>query len=210
MNDIENLVSLFRDYYGIPATPLKFSTNEQLAIAVVLSAQTTDNQVNKVTPDLFMQFPDMESLSKASLVQLEKIIFSTGFYKNKARHIKNLAIQVCEKYSGKIPEDFNALLKLPGIGRKTANVIMDCAFNHSSGIVVDTHVKRLSFRFNWTKSNNPEKVEEDLKKIIPGKYWKDISLYMIYHGRKFCMARKPDCTGCFLNFRCPSAHKILK
>jgi endonuclease-3 len=194
-----------QNHYGHPETPLKHASNEQLAIAVVLSAQTTDEQVNKVTPELFKRFPDMPSLARADLAQIEKLVFSTGFYKNKARNIKNLAIKVCEKYDGKIPNDFDALLTLPGIGRKTANVVMDCAFNTSVGFVVDTHVKRLSRRLGWTNSENPEKIEKDLMVVIPSEYWKDLSLYLIYHGRKFCMARKPNCESCFLNKLCPSA-----
>lgn len=204
-NQIRVIFKRFKDYFGTPETPLKHKTNEQLAIAVVLSAQTTDNQVNQVTPELFKEFPDMEALSKGDIKKIEKIIFSTGFYKNKAQNIKNLAIQVTEKYNGKIPDDFDKLLELPGIGRKTANVIMDCAFNKSVGIVVDTHVKRLSRRLGWTSENNPEKIEEDLKQKIPREFWLDISLYLIYHGRKFCMARKPDCGSCFIKDQCPSA-----
>jgi len=187
----------------LPETPLKHATNEQLAIAVVLSAQTTDEQVNKITPELFRRFPDMASLARGDLKEIEKLVFSTGFYKNKARNIKNLAIKVCENFNGKIPNDFEALLTLPGIGRKTANVVMDCAFNTSVGFVVDTHVKRLSRRLGWTTSENPEKIEKDLMIAIPRQYWKDLSLYLIYHGRKFCMAKKPDCKGCFLNQICP-------
>lgn len=203
--NIETIFTLLKDHYGSPETPLKHTTNEQLAIAVVLSAQTTDDQVNKITPELFKQFPDMPSLAQADISQIEKIIFSTGFYKNKARNIKNLAIMVCKKYNAKIPNDFDALLELPGVGRKTANVIMDCAFNTSVGFVVDTHVKRLSNRLGWTTHQNPEKIEKDLMRLIPKEYWKALSLYLIYHGRKFCMARKPDCKRCFLNKLCPSA-----
>jgi len=152
----------------------------------------------------------MTSLAKADIREIEKIVFSTGFYKNKAKNIKQLAIIVSEQFNGKIPNDFDTLLKLPGIGRKTANVIMDCAFKTSIGFVVDTHVKRLSNRLGWTTSQNPVKIEKDLMSVIPREYWKDLSLYLIYHGRKFCMARKPDCDGCFLNKLCPSAMKTTK
>ncbi|MDH4200871.1 MAG: endonuclease III [Spirochaetia bacterium] len=207
-NSKENILSIFekfKKYYGVAQTPLHFKTTEQLAIAVVLSAQTTDNQVNKVTPHLFKIFPDMASLAKGDLNQIEKIVYSTGFYKNKAKNIRNLAVEVTEKYNGFIPGDFQQLLKLPGIGRKTANVIMDCAFHQSVGIVVDTHVKRLSFRLGWTREKSPAKIEKDLMNVVPKECWHDISLYMIFHGRRFCMARKPDCTGCFLNSQCPAS-----
>jgi len=205
---VKTVINKLRDYYGKVETPLHYKTIEQLAIAVVLSAQTTDNQVNKVTPELFRVFPDMASLAAGNLSEIEQLIYSTGFYKNKARNIKNLAIEVTEKYGGKIPADFDLLLKLPGIGRKTANVIMDCAFRQSVGIVVDTHVKRLSYRLGWTTETSPQKIEKDLMHVIPRSDWRDISLYLIYHGRKYCTARKPDCAECFLNRHCPSAFKV--
>jgi endonuclease-3 len=206
--DIHLIYRKLHDFYGEVQTPLHHQTIEQLTIAVVLSAQTTDNQVNKITPELFSRYPDMESLSNADIAHLEKLVYSTGFYKNKAKNIKNLAIEVVKKFKGKIPNDFNELIKLPGIGRKTANVIMDCAFNQSVGVVVDTHVKRLSNRFGWTSSQNPNVVEKDLMKLLPKEIWKDITLYMIYHGRKFCTARQADCKNCFLNQDCPSAFNV--
>ena len=202
---IQLIIELLYDYFGDVETPLTHKNNEQLTIAVVLSAQTTDDQVNKVTPELFKRYPTMESLASAPLSDIEKIIFSTGFYKNKAKHIKALAKDVINLHNGKIPNDFNALLKLPGVGRKTANVVMDCAFHKSVGVVVDTHVKRISQRLNLTNEKTPEKIEQDLMRVIPKDEWKNITLHFIYLGRKFCMARKPACSECILNKICPSA-----
>ena len=202
---VKLIIELLYDFFGNVETPLTHKNTEQLTVAVVLSAQTTDDQVNKVTPVLFENYPDMKSLAEAPLSDIEKIIFSTGFYKNKAKHIKALAQDVVNLYDGKIPNDFEALLKLPGVGRKTANVVMDCAFQRSVGIVVDTHVKRISQRLHLTKEKSPDKIEKDLMKIIPEKEWKHISLQFIYLGRKFCMARKPTCIECILKNICPSA-----
>lgn len=199
------LYKRLENYYGEPETPLTHRTNEQLAVAVILSAQTTDNQVNQVTPALFEKYPDMESLGQAPLKEIEKIIFSTGFYRAKAANIKKFGRIVSEEYGGKLPRSMEALLELPGVGRKTANVIMDCAFDTSCGVVVDTHVKRLSKRLGLTQETTPEKVERDLMAKLPKSTWKNISLYMIYLGREFCMARKPNCGDCFLNDICPSS-----
>lgn len=199
----EKIYQLLKKHYGEPKPPLKFTTPEELAIAVILSAQCTDERVNQVTPELFRRFPTMALLAKARQEEVEKIIYSTGFYRNKARNIIRLAQILTEKFQGKIPKDFEVLQKLPGIGRKSANVIMNIAFHQAPGIVVDTHVLRLSQRFGYTNSKNPEKVEKELMKIIPQKYWLNFSLYLIYHGRKFCQARKPLCPSCFLNKLCP-------
>ncbi|MES0491724.1 MAG: endonuclease III [Leptospirales bacterium] len=202
---VDELFTRLKNHFGEPVTPLFHKNPEQLTVAVVLSAQTTDDNVNKVTPGLFEAYPDLESLAKAEISDVEKLIFSTGFYKNKAKHIVRLAQMVVEKHHGKIPANFDSLLELPGVGRKTANVVMDCAFHTSVGVVVDTHVKRLSNRFALTGNSDPIKIEKDLMKVLPQKYWKDITLYMIYLGRKYCVARKPNCPDCFLNDICPSA-----
>lgn len=191
--------------YGDPETPLSHCTPEQLAVAVVLSAQTTDDQVNQVTPELFRHYPDLPSMAKAPLSHLEKLVYSTGFYKNKARHIKGLAEAATKEYGGKIPRDFEQLLKLPGVGRKTANVIMDCAFHESVGIVVDTHVKRLSNRLGFTTEKDPIKIEKDLMSILPRETWRTVSLYLMFLGRAQCDAKKPVCSECYLSDICPSA-----
>ena len=193
-----------KERYGVPTPPLDHDTPEQLAVAVILSAQCTDERVNQVTPALFREYPDMASLEKATQVDVEKLIYSTGFYRNKAKSLLGLAKELNEKYSGKIPHDFAILCKLPGIGRKTANVIMNQVFNEAPGVVVDTHVMRLSKRFLWTEKSNAVHVEKDLMALLPKKMWKDISLYLIFFGREFCSARTPQCETCQFQKKCPS------
>ena len=192
-------------HFGEVKTPLRYSTIEQLAMAVILSAQCTDERVNIVTKDLFTHCKDMYSLDLISLKKLEKIIFSTGFYHSKARNLKKLAKILIEKYAGKIPNDFNILLNLPGIGRKTANVIMAVAFDETPGIVVDTHVRRITQMLGLTQKKTPEQIEKDLMSFLPKKFWKNLSLYLIYLGRKFCIANRPQCSECILNELCPSS-----
>ena len=190
--------------YGVPTPPLDHETPEQLAVAVILSAQCTDERVNQVTPALFKAYPDMASLEQATQEDVEKLIYSTGFYRNKAKSLLGLAKELNEKYAGKIPRDFAVLCKLPGIGRKTANVIMNQVFGEAPGVVVDTHVMRLSKRFLWTSKSNAVQVEKDLMALLPKKMWKDISLYLIFFGREFCSARAPQCEICQFQKKCPS------
>lgn len=206
MNDIERsqkIFELLKKEYGPIQSPLNHKNPCQLAIAVILSAQCTDRQVNEVTPVLFERYPTMESLAEAKQKEVEQIIFSTGFYRNKAKHIISLARKVSELHHGRIPDDFDALLELPGIGRKSANVIMNLSFGKAPGIVVDTHVKRISFRMGFTQNRDPVKIERDLMKIWPKDTWIDFSTYLIFLGRSFCAARKKDCEGCFVSDYCP-------
>lgn len=195
--------------FGRPACPLHFRTTEQLAVAVILSAQCTDERVNLVTPALFARFGDMESLATADSAELEKLIYSTGFYRNKARNIIALAKILVEKYGGKIPRDFAVLHSLPGIGRKTANVVMAEAFGEAPGITVDTHVKRISRLLGFTKSDNAVIVERELMQIFPKKMWRDLPLLLIFHGRNTCVARRPKCGECKIKRLCP-ASKIFQ
>lgn len=189
--------------YGPIESPLAHKTPEQLAIAVILSAQCTDRQVNEVTPHLFKEYPTMKDLSLAKQKDVEEIIFSTGFYHNKAKHIIALAKETCELYDGKIPDDFEALLKLPGIGRKSANVIMNLSFGKAPGIVVDTHVKRITYRMGFTDNRDPVKIERDLMAVWPKSTWIDFSTYLIFLGRSYCSARKKNCKNCFVSNHCP-------
>jgi endonuclease-3 len=191
--------------FGRPACPLHFRTKEQLAVAVILSAQCTDERVNLVTPTLFARFPDMEALARADVREVEKLIYSTGFYRNKAKNIVALARILVENHHGKIPRDFALLQKLPGIGRKTANVIMAEAFGEAPGITVDTHVKRISRLLGFTRSDNAVIVERELMQIFPQKTWRDLPLLLIFHGRKTCVARRPKCAECKIKRLCPSA-----
>lgn len=190
--------------FGEPTPPLHFSNPEQLAIAVILSAQCTDERVNQVTPALFAQFTSMQQLAKSTQEQVEMLIYSTGFYRNKARHIRRLAQILTADYQGKIPPDFGVLTSLPGIGRKSANVIMNQAFGIAPGIVVDTHVIRLSGRLGFSSGKNAVTIEKVLMKIFPKTTWKNFSLYLVFHGRQTCNARNPDCDNCILADICPS------
>ena len=175
----------------------------QLLIATILSAQCTDEQVNKVTPKLFHNYPDCFSMANAPLQHIEKLIYSTCFYKNKSKNIIKCAQTLTSEYKGIIPADLQKLIKLPGVGRKTGNVLLGNAFNINEGIVVDTHVKRLSTIFKFTKQSNPVKIEQDLVKLFPQKHWTIVSHLLIFHGRRFCNAKKPLCSNCLLGNLCP-------
>ncbi len=175
----------------------------ELLVATILSAQCTDVRVNMVTPALFARYPDAPSLAKAEQAELENLIRSTGFFRAKAKSLIAMATQVVAEHKGQIPRDLESLTKLRGVGRKTANVVLGTAFGIASGIVVDTHVKRLSYRLGLTSSKVPEKIERDLIAIIPRKEWVNLSHRLIEHGRKVCAAQKPKCDICGLNPICP-------
>ena len=185
-------------------TPLHYKQPHELAISVILSAQCTDERVNQVTPNLFKTFPNLEDFQKSDIRELESLIFSTGFYHNKAKNIQGFANQVMENYQGKIPNRMEDLISLPGIGRKTANVILSELYGIHEGIVVDTHVKRLSKRLGLSKESDPKKIEMDLVTLFPKSGWRNVSLYLIFHGRETCMARNPACDRCILGSLCPS------
>jgi len=180
----------------------------QLLVAVILSAQCTDERVNKVTPILFKRFKTAKDFAECDIQELEELIHSTGFYKNKAKNIQAMARMVVKDFQGKVPKTMEELIKLPGVGRKTANVILAEAFGINEGVCVDTHVMRLSQRLGLSKHQDPVKIEQDLMHQIPKKDWETISLTLITHGRKVCGARKPNCKECFLNKLCPSAFKV--
>lgn len=203
---IKIILETLRDRYPVVKTQLVHDNAFQLLIATTLSAQCTDNQVNKVTKVLFAKHPDPYSLSNAPLKEIKKIIYSTGFYNNKAKNIKACAGALIEKYDGIVPEDIDELVQLPGVGRKTANVVLSAAFGQQT-IVVDTHVLRISNRLGLTKSKDPVKVEFELMEIIPEDAWNDISLQFIYFGREICDARKPLCDQCPLYTVCKTRGK---
>ena len=182
---------------------LDFKTPFQLLVATVLSAQCTDKRVNEVTPALFKKFPTPKKLANAQLREIEKIIKPTGFFRTKAKHLKGIGQILDEDYNGKVPGELEKLVKLPGVGRKTANVVLGHAFD-IPGITVDTHFGRLARRFNWTKSLDPKVVEIEVGKLIPQKEWTKLSQRMIWHGRRVCFARKPACGACPLAKLCPS------
>ncbi len=198
---IKEIVQTLKERYPVVKTQLYHESPFQLLIATIMSAQCTDNQVNKVSKVLFKKYPDPDTLSKASLSSLKKIIYSTGFYNNKAKNIKACAFAVLTEHNGVVPDDMDKLVTLPGVGRKTANVVLSAAFGHQT-IVVDTHVLRISKRLGLTDKKDPVKVEYELMKIIPKVSWSDISLQFIYFGREICNARKPHCEECPLLHTC--------
>lgn len=177
----------------------------ELAVATILSAQCTDARVNMVTPELFRRFPDAEAMKEASLEELEELVRSTGFFRNKARSLSRMATALVEDHGGELPRTMKALSALPGIGRKTANVILGNAFGIDEGVVVDTHVKRLSRLLGFTRETNPNKIEQDLMELFPRDTWTMLAHLLIYHGRQVCPARRPRCNECTLSGLCPSS-----
>ncbi len=177
----------------------------ELLIATILSAQCTDERVNQVTPALFARFPDAAALAGAELGELEEMVRTTGFFRNKARSLQGLGRALVERHGGEVPRTMDELRELPGVGRKTANVVLGNAFGIDEGIVVDTHVARLSGRLALTAEKDPVKIESDLCELVPREAWTDWAHLLIFHGRRTCKARKPDCAGCVLADLCPSA-----
>jgi len=203
---IQTILRTLSARYPVVKTQLEHESPFQLLIATILSAQCTDNQVNKVSKLLFQAYPDPEALALAPLAQIKKMIYSTGFYNNKAKNIKACALALVNEYGGRVPEDMDRLVKLPGVGRKTANVVLSAAFGHDT-IVVDTHVLRISNRLGLTDKTDPVKIEYELMEIIPRKAWNDFSLQLIYFGREICDAKKPLCPDCPLLKSCPFGKK---
>jgi endonuclease-3 len=196
------IVRLLAKAYPVARCALEHDNPLQLLIATILSAQCTDVRVNMVTPALFARFPDAKAFAQADPRELETAIQSTGFFRNKARNIIACCRKLVDEYGGQVPGTMEDLVHLPGVGRKTANVILGNAFD-VPGITVDTHVRRLSQRLGLTKQSDPEKIERDLMQVIPKKEWTMFSHRMIFHGRQVCFARKPNCSGCILNKVCP-------
>jgi endonuclease III len=182
---------------------LDFTSPLELLVATILSAQCTDKRVNLVTPALFRRYPDAEAYAAADRAELEALIQSTGFYRNKATSILGMAQALCDRYGGQVPAKLKDLVTLPGVGRKTANVVLGNAFG-VPGITVDTHFGRLARRFGWTDQVDPVKVEHEVGALIPRKEWTDLSHRMIWHGRRCCHARRPACGACPLAALCPS------
>lgn len=177
----------------------------QLAVATILSAQTTDVRVNIVTPELFRRFPTPVALADARQEDVEEVIRTTGFFRNKAKNIIGFAQGVIDRYDGRVPHTMAELTALPGVGRKTANVVLGNAFGLDEGVVVDTHVKRLSGRFGFTDEKTPEKIERDLVRLFPSEHWTLLAHLLIFHGRQVCDARKPRCEACAASHLCPSS-----
>ena len=195
---------LLAEAYPDADTELDFTTPLDLLVATVLSAQSTDVRVNAVTPELFARYPDAAAYAAADRAELESCIQSIGLYRSKAASIQGLAQAICERHGGEVPRTLEELVALPGVGRKTANVVLGNAFG-IPGITVDTHVGRLARRFGWTEETVPEKVEADLMELFPPAEWTDLSHRMILHGRRVCHARNPACDACPLVSLCPSS-----
>jgi endonuclease-3 len=196
--------------YGDADCALDNETPFELLVATILSAQCTDARVNMVTPALFKKYPDPAAFAAAPLQAIEKLIQSTGFYRNKAKNIKGAATAIVDQHAGDVPQDMEALVALPGVGRKTANVVLGVAFGKSTGVVVDTHVGRLSRRLGMTAHDDPTKVEQDLMALVPQNEWINIAHRLIEHGRRICTARRPNCEACTLNDLCPKIGVVVK
>ncbi len=187
---------------------LTHSNPFELLIATILSAQCTDVRVNIVTPNLFKHYPNAESLAYAKLEHIEELIKSINFFRNKSKNLKACALDLIEKFNGEVPQDVDSLSSLPGVGRKTANVVLGNAFNINTGIVVDTHVKRTSQLLGLTKNQDPLKIEQDLMKLFPNPVWTEISHLLIFLGRRTCIARRPQCELCLLQDICPMKKNV--
>ena len=205
LNVIEILEATYRD----PHIALKSANPFQLLVSVILSAQCTDVRVNQVTPVLFERFPDVRSMSEAPIEELEELIRTTGFFRNKAKNIKAASRIIVERFKGKLPRTMEEMVTIPGVGRKTANIVLYNAYGVIAGIAVDTHVKRLAKRLGMTLEDNPIKIERDLMAIVPKKDWGEITYVLINHGRQICKARKPNCPECPVRDVCPSVKQFI-
>ena len=203
------IIETLKKYYPDCTCSLDFSTPFEMMIAVMLSAQCTDERVNKTTPDLFQNYNTPEALATIEIEELEKIIHPCGFYKNKAKNIKACSQKLLDDFDGIVPNDMELLQSLPGVGRKSANVIMLEAFQNPVGIAVDTHAKRISNKLGFSKQTDPIKIEQDLLKVFSKKYYYDVNHLFVWHGRKTCDARKPKCEECPISKYCDSFKKEI-
>ena len=199
---VSGILAGLKKSYPEAECALRHATPLQLLIATILSAQCTDKRVNLVTPELFRKYPSAEAFARASLKTLERMIHSTGFFRNKARNIQEACRHLVKEHNGQVPQTMEELLELPGVARKTANVVLGTAFGVASGVVVDTHVFRISRRLGLTQARTPEKVEQDLMALIPAREWINFSHRLIHHGRRVCSARSPQCSLCALEPHC--------
>ena len=201
-NKAIQIIEKLKNYYPDATCSLDFETPFQMLVAVVLSAQCTDERVNKTTPSIYSKYPTVYDFDNMDLSTLEELIHPCGFYKNKAKNLKAAARTIIEKYNGEVPKTMEELLQIPGVGRKSANVIMLEAFHNPQGIAVDTHAKRISNRIGFSEESDPLKIEQDLLKVIPKEYYYDVNHLLVWHGRKVCTARNPNCDICPINDLC--------
>jgi endonuclease-3 len=205
---VEETINRLKSEYPDAATALDWNNPLELLVATILSAQTTDVRVNAVTPTLFAKYPTAADYAGADPTELEEDIRPTGFFRNKAKSLRGMAGALVEDHGGEVPQTMDELVALPGVGRKTANVVLGNAFGVDEGVVVDTHVRRLSNRLGFTAHNGPEKIERDLMQTVPKRDWTVFSHLLILHGRSVCKARKPACSDCVVNDLCPSAFEV--
>jgi len=201
------IVAILKKLYPQAATRLRHADPLQLLVATILAAQCTDDRVNMVTQELFTRYKTAADFAAASQQALEEQVRTTGFFRNKAKNIRAAAARMVDAYGGSVPDTMEDLLTLPGVARKTANVVLGSAFGKNVGVVVDTHVIRLSGRLGFSREADPAKIEQDLMEIVPRRDWTKFSHLLIFHGRAVCTARNPDCAGCKINKLCPSAFK---
>ena len=204
----EETIARLKSEYPDAKTALDWKNPLELLVATILSAQTTDVRVNAVTPTLFAKYPTAADYAAADPTELEEDIRPTGFFRNKAKSLRGMARALVDDHGGEVPRTMEDLVALPGVGRKTANVVLGNAFSIDEGVVVDTHVRRLSNRLGFTTHNDPEKIERDLMQTVPKRDWTVFSHLLILHGRSVCKARKPACSDCVVNDLCPSAFKV--
>jgi endonuclease III len=205
---VEETIARLKSEYRDATTALDWENPLELLVATILSAQTTDVRVNAVTPNLFAKYPTAADYAAADPTELEEDIRPTGFFRNKAKSLRGMAGALVEDHGGEVPRTMGELVALPGVGRKTANVVLGNAFGIDEGVVVDTHVRRLSNRLGFTTENDPEKIEKDLMQAVPKRDWTVFSHLLILHGRSVCKARKPACADCIVNDLCPSAFEV--
>ena len=202
---IGEIIRILYSEYPESRTALNFQTPHQILVATILSAQCTDARVNLITPALFKKYGSVSDFARANPEELQEEIRSTGFFRNKSKHIILASRKIKEDFDGKVPDSMDALLTLPGVARKTANIVLTSGYGRAEGIAVDTHVKRLSRRLGLSQENNPDKIELDLLGLVPKKDWLDFNYVFVNHGRNVCQARKPRCPECMLKSLCPSA-----
>jgi endonuclease-3 len=206
---IGKIIRVLRREYPHSRTALEFQTPLQILVATILAAQCTDERVNKVTPGLFRRYPTAEALASADRAELEAEVRPTGFFRNKAKSIIGAAQKIVQDFDGRVPANMADLVTLPGVARKTANIVLSSGYGIAEGIAVDTHVKRVSGRLGLTRQSDPDKIEKDLLKLVPKKDWLDFNYMLVNHGRKICQARQPRCPECPLQKLCPSAEKFF-
>jgi endonuclease-3 len=204
------IIKILGKKFPAARTALAFENPLQILVATILSAQCTDERVNRLTPGLFAKYPTVESFAKADRAELELDVRPTGFFRNKAKSIIGAARKIVADFGGRVPDRMDALVTVPGVGRKTANIVLSSAFRKAEGIAVDVHVKRVSQRLGLTKNEDPDKIERDLLAIVPKRHWLDFNYLLVNHGRATCQARKPRCPICPIQALCPSAPKFLK